>query len=182
MKKNSIKKHLTKYSILQKRRTTINHAFASALAPIDAYDEHRAGEALKLLGQDPNAELDCVYCGNKAHSWDHLVGLVKKGALHGFGHQVGNLVQCCRDCNSEKGSLDWEQFLETKIPNNEPRAKLRETLTAYTEQFAKPIDLEKVRSQLPAEWNKYEELKRKILEMMKEADVVADQLREKIAV
>src|SRR5262249_13804437 len=34
-----IKPHLRPYSIVQRRRTTINHAFASALAPCDEYVE-----------------------------------------------------------------------------------------------------------------------------------------------
>lgn len=112
MDKRSIRNHLKPYSIFQKRRTTINHAFASALAPYDIYDEQIIDKALKVLGQDPNGYLYCVYCGSKAQTWDHLVGLVKDAQLRGYGHQIGNLVPCCRDCNSKKGSKDWRQFIE----------------------------------------------------------------------
>jgi hypothetical protein len=35
MKKRSIRFHLSPYSILKKRKTTINHAFASAIGPVD---------------------------------------------------------------------------------------------------------------------------------------------------
>jgi len=35
MKKESIKKHLKAYSVFGKRNSTINHAFASAIAPFD---------------------------------------------------------------------------------------------------------------------------------------------------
>lgn len=39
MRKESIKTHLKEYSIYNKRKTTINHAFASALSVPDDYDE-----------------------------------------------------------------------------------------------------------------------------------------------
>jgi len=57
MKKEDIKKHLSGYSIYSKRKTTINHAFASAIAPIDVYDEIRMKDALSYLGQNPNGNL-----------------------------------------------------------------------------------------------------------------------------
>ncbi len=62
-----------------KRRTTINHAFASAIAPSDNYDEKNINEALEFLGQNPNEDLKCVFCNDEAETWDHLVGLVKNG-------------------------------------------------------------------------------------------------------
>jgi hypothetical protein len=48
MKKEDIKRHLNTYSIYNKRRTTINHAFASAIAPSDNYDEKKISEALEF--------------------------------------------------------------------------------------------------------------------------------------
>ena len=117
MKKESVKSHLARYSISQKRRTTINHAFASAIAPVDVYDEAKLGEALRLLGQDSDGNLSCVYCGLPAETWDHLVGLVENAELRGFGHQIGNLVPCCRACNSSKGAKDWEDYLTLPAQN-----------------------------------------------------------------
>ena len=88
MKKRSIKSHLSLYSIFQKRRTTINHVFASAIAPVDEYDEVELGEAIRSLGQDPEGDLQCIYCGLRADTWDHLVDLVKN-ALN-----VRNRLRC----------------------------------------------------------------------------------------
>ena len=51
MKQNSIRAHLAPYKILAKRKTTIAHAFASALAPIDEYDEVVVTQALGAPGQ-----------------------------------------------------------------------------------------------------------------------------------
>ena len=64
MKLESIKKHLSPYSIYQKRHTTIAHAFASALAPVDVYDESKLLSALKNLDQEDVDSIVCVYCGN----------------------------------------------------------------------------------------------------------------------
>jgi len=73
MKKEDIKHHLHTYSVYGKRRTTINHAFASVIiAPSDDYDETKISEALKFLGQNPNKDLKCVFCNDEAETWDHL--------------------------------------------------------------------------------------------------------------
>ena len=91
MKKQSIKSHLAPYSIYKKRMTTINHAFASAIAPVDVYDANKLDAALRVLDQDPDSDLKCVYCGNLAETWDHLIALVKQGQLNGW--KLGPLLQ-----------------------------------------------------------------------------------------
>ena len=51
MTPKSICSHLKPYSINSKRRTTVAHAFASALAPCDVYDRAKVEAALIALGQ-----------------------------------------------------------------------------------------------------------------------------------
>src|SRR5438876_5463729 len=87
---DSIRKHLQPYSILNRRRTTIAHAFASAIATVEDYDRSRVADAIGALGQDPDSDLLCVYCGEPAQTWDHLMGLVKNGSWSGFGHTLTN--------------------------------------------------------------------------------------------
>ena len=110
MRAESIRAHLKTCSIYQERTTTINHAFASALAPSSDVSSSAVGEALAALGQNPDADLACVYCGAEAQTWGHLTGLVQNSELAGFGRQIGNLVPRCRHCNSRKGSKDWQRF------------------------------------------------------------------------
>lgn len=179
MDKRSIRKHLKPYSIFQKRRTTVNHAFASALAPNDIYDEQIMDDALKVLGQDSNEYLYCVYCGNKAQTWDHLVGLVKDAQLRGYGHQIGNLVPCCRDCNSKKGSKDWRQFIESEIHDMEYRDTLIARLETYLKRFAKPINISQIEEDSSDDWAEYMSIKKQIFELMIEADKVAERIRSK---
>ncbi len=46
MNLNSIRTHLRSYSIYDRRRTTVHHAFASAIAPASEFDEMRLREAM----------------------------------------------------------------------------------------------------------------------------------------
>ncbi|HUZ05160.1 MAG TPA: HNH endonuclease signature motif containing protein, partial [Acidobacteriaceae bacterium] len=181
-KKNKIKSHLSRspYSIYQKRKTTINNAFASAIAPMDEYDGAIMGVALQLLGQDPDGDLKCVYCGSDAETWDHLIGLVKKGELHGYGHQLGNLVPCCKKCNSEKGGKDWEDYLREKLPDPSAFAEKRGRIASYRDRYAALVNLEHAKKQSPDDWALYGQINDEILMLMKKADVVAARLRDTI--
>jgi hypothetical protein len=51
MKAAGTKTHLWLYSIAAKRGTTMTRAFASALAPVEQYDEQQVREALTFRGQ-----------------------------------------------------------------------------------------------------------------------------------
>jgi hypothetical protein len=178
MRKENIRTHLRPYSILQKRRTTVNHAFASALAPCSEYDDEVLTSALVFLGQDPTGDLNCVYCDKPATTWDHLVGLVEKAELRGFGHQIGNLVPSCQPCNSRKGSRDWRTFIQSM--DNDPHICQQRIalLQQYLLRFAQPIDLGRVHAAAPELWEEYCAIKLNIFELMRRADEIAGQLRQ----
>lgn len=177
MKLSAIKSHLRPYSIVQRRRTTINHAFASALAPCDEYDEERLAQAMALLGQEDLDNFRCVYCGSPAETWDHLVGLVKDSQLYGYGHQLGNLVPCCRGCNSLKGNRDWREFLREKVPAAAECERVERRLAEYLASYAIEIDLGLPQEEHPAEWQRYNEIKQQLFDLMTEADILAGELR-----
>lgn len=181
MKLADIRPHLRPYSIVQRRKTTINHAFASALAPCDEYDEKRLARAMAALGQYDLDDLRCVYCGAPGETWDHLVGLVKHSELNGYGHQVGNLVPCCRACNSHKGNRDWREFLRSVIADTAKRAQVERVLGEYLQAFAVEVDLRRAQAQHRTEWDRYAQIKRQIFELMAEADRLAGQLRLQLA-
>jgi len=48
----------------------------------------------------------CTYCGGEATQVDHIIPRV-----HGGGHDLDNLVACCRPCNTRKGSKSEARFL-----------------------------------------------------------------------
>lgn len=181
MKKKDIKSHLAPYLICKKRRTTINHAFASAIAPHDLYEESRLDEALRLLGQDPDSLLYCVYCDLQADTWDHLVGLVKNEELHGYGHQIGNLVPCCSSCNSKKGAKEWNVYLREVVKEQtafETKCKL---IDSYRDRYAVPVNLQRTEEKCPEDWKRYHEIKDEIFKLMGEADTIANRLRSMVA-
>ena len=176
MKKHTINSHLAPYSIYKKRMTTINHAFASAIAPVDVYDPSKLDSALRALGQDPDSDLKCVYCGEPAETWDHLTALVRHGKLDGYGHQLGNLVPCCKRCNSRKGAKDWIAYLR-QASDDSVFEQRRMKISSYLEQHAALVKPELVAEKFPDDWKKYEDIKHKILQLMKDADVIADRLQ-----
>lgn len=176
MNVRTVKRHLAPYSILQRRRTTIHHAFASAVAPVDVFDEDRVAAAMRALGQDPN-DLKCVYCDLPAETWDHLVGLVKGSELRGYGHQIGNLVPCCKACNSRKGAKDWKQYLRERSTEAESPSQRERRISAFLTGYAVEVDLSRVGEVLPDDWARFAGIKQEILRLMGEADVIAGRLR-----
>lgn len=176
MKINTIKTHLMPYSIYNKRKTTINNAFASALAPCDEYDPNKVLEAMNKLGQSTETSLTCIYCDSQAQTWDHLVGLVKDSKLRGFGHQVGNLVPCCKTCNSKKGGRDWRHFLKLEVADEQTFKEKEKQIEQYIEHYAVEINLAQV-EKLEDDWQKYNEIHKEILGLMKETDSIAIRLR-----
>ena len=177
MKRQSIKAHLAPYSILQRRRTTINHAFASAIAPVDDYDDGTVSAALRLLGQNPEGDLRCVYCGLQATTWDHLIGLVENAELRGYGHQVGNLVPCCRDCDSKKGSKPWETYLREVVPDQSGFEAKRGLIAQYLSGYAALVDLKQAAEKMPDDWSRYCAIKQEVFRLVAEADTIATRLR-----
>lgn len=174
----TIKNHLKAYSVRARRATTINHAFASAIVPFDRYDAEtiaRVKEAMRKFDQDLN-DLHCVYCVDRktpAATWDHLVGLVKNKEPHGYGHQVGNLVPCCKSCNEKKGGKDWEDFVDQNSSDPTKKKRLKRQLKEHLKQFAVKIDLGILKRECPKEYGAYEALKSIIIMVMDEADKLA---------
>jgi 5-methylcytosine-specific restriction endonuclease McrA len=52
----------------------------------------------------------CAYCGQDATEVDHIIPRAKGG-----GHELDNLVACCKSCNGRKGALEEGVFLGTQL-------------------------------------------------------------------
>ena len=179
MNKKYLKRHLNTYSIFKKRNTTINHAFASAISYYDDYNEVEIDKAIKLLNQKPNNELKCVYCKKSAETWDHLEALVNVGMFTGYGHQLGNLVPCCKKCNSSKGRKNYLTFINGLEINEEEKHKISNLLSDYKNEFKNNIvDIETDEYKIITK--KYYDIKSQIFELMKEADIEAEKVRKEI--
>lgn len=178
MKKTDIKRHLKEYSIFSNRHTTINHAFASALSVADLYDDKKIDDALKILGQNPHKDLRCVYCDKLTETWDHVIALVNKGNFSGFGHQINNLVPCCKKCNSAKGNKPWKDFVKSNIPKDIQQI-LIDKIEAYINYNSNSFEDLKD-DNINAEISKLAAIKEEILNLMIKADEQAKIIRDKL--
>jgi len=172
---SSIKQHLKPYGIVARRRTTINHAFAASVAPHDDFDDKRVREALIMLGQDPDAPIMCAYCGAEAETWDHVHATVLKTRFSGHGHRLGNLLPCCKPCNSRKGNKDWRAFLKQMTMPKALRAEREDRIGRYLEELG-------VVDEIPEQTPEYEELLRlrlEVLHIFERADALAEAIRER---
>jgi 5-methylcytosine-specific restriction endonuclease McrA len=175
MKKSSIRKYLKRQPI-SSRVSTFKNAFASALADFDAYDDLLISQALTDLGQDPEEDLACVYCGSPAATWDHVHPRVSKGEYSGHGHTIRNLVPSCRTCNEKKGALGWRAWLEKlDRPDRDDCAKRMEKFLAGGP--SRVPTLEHLRASAPKQFNRFLAVRHEVLALLKEADQLADEIR-----
>lgn len=173
LKASSIKKYL-KPNTIQGRKSTFSNAFASALAPYDAYSEAAVAEAISDLDQDPTKDL---YCEKEAATWDHVFNRVVNGEFSGYGHRIRNLVPCCRTCNERKGKKHWKTFLELLNPEDKDQriGRMERFLNAHTA----PDDYEIIQSKAPEELRQFLQTRAEIFRLMAEADHLAELIRKK---
>lgn len=184
-----IKRHLSPFSIVEKRTTTIRHAFASAVAPSEIYDAKRVDAALRALGQTDTDNLTCVYCGEPAKTWDHLTRLVKNKTFNeeGRGHQIGNLVPCCKIHNSSKDSqksvgkeAGYRQFVSALPINAKEKQQLISLLDRHFKQAKKvtrPAAGTVEAAQLADLEKEYNAIQQRVIKQLAKADKVAAQIR-----
>lgn len=177
MKATGIKKYLRPSRIVS-RKSTFSNAFASALAPYDEFSSDAVASAISDLGQDPQADLECVYCGVEAATWDHVFNRVLNGEFSGHGHRIRNLVPSCRTCNERKGKKNWRDFLEQLAPDR------KEQRIAHMERFlasddATPTTMEEMKGIAKTELDRFLEIRAEVFRLLGEADDLAREIRRK---
>lgn len=161
------------------RKSTFSNAFASALAPHDTYSPNEVAAAMRDLGQDPDGELRCVYCGEPAATWDHVFNRVVKGDFSGYGHRIRNLVPCCRSCNESKGQKPWRDYLEALNPADKAIRVARMEVFLGT-VGAQPVGTETMRHKAEEELERFLQIRGQIFDLMAEADRLAAIIRQKV--
>lgn len=101
-------------------------------------------------------------------------------SFRGFGHQIGNLVPCCKKCNSKKGSKEFDKFINQHDNIYFDKNELIELLSKYQMKFAKEIDLDLLKEKTPDEYKAFLKVKQEIFDLMEQADILADKLRKNI--
>jgi hypothetical protein len=161
-------------SVYRARATSINSAFASALSQVGAFNVDEINKALEKLGQgDTSKHLTCVYCDAVAEDADHLNGLVLDKRYSGHGQVIGNLVPCCKTCNSKKQNRPWQRWADIKDVSEERRQQI-----ADYELLAPPAVSEEQLSEFyPDLMKAYERLKLICHDAMRAADDLAREIR-----
>ena len=173
MRYPSVRSHLKPYEIVARRKTTINHAFAAAIAPSDTYDEQQVREAISTLGHDPDQDLICAYCGSPAQTWDHVFATVQDSKFSGYGHRLGNLLPCCKPCNSAKGNKDWRHFLTCLQLPEQIRQEREHRITAFLSKF---FVQDTIPSHVP-EYEQLQQIKHQVMLLLATADELAKTIR-----
>lgn len=173
MRFRSIATHLRPYRMYARRRTTINHAFAAAVAPSDAYDGARIAAAMQVLGLDPEADLNCAYCGERADTWDHVFATVKDSRFSGHGHRLGNLLPCCKQCNSKKGNKSWQDYLASLGQSESEKQNRSSAIADYLRRYS-VVD---AAIQNSPDYERLEEIRKKVPSLLKEGDRIAEKIR-----
>jgi hypothetical protein len=174
---SSIKYHLRPYRILERRKTTINHAFAAAIAPYDLYEEARIRRAVEILGQDPDQDLRCVYCNEEAQTWDHVFGTVKQSRFSGHGHRLGNLVPSCKKCNSSKGNKNWKDFLEQLGDSEKLPSEIVQNRESTIHKYLTTHSYLDVEPHNSPDYDRLLEIRSEVLDLLKQADELAERIR-----
>ncbi len=175
MRFKDIRRYLKPYSMVANRTTTISHAFAASIAPSDTFNAEVVRSALASLGQNPDADLICIYCGNEAETWDHVHATVRDKKFSGHGHRLGNLLPCCKPCNSRKGNKDWHVFLASVRATDAERLERERRIESYLETYAV---IDTIPDHLP-EYQQLQEVRQQVLALLAKADKLAAVVRSK---
>ena len=96
-----------------KRSTTIRHEYADAVLGCKPdLDKLKKNYRKKYEKYGINVD-NCAYCGNKATGVDHIYSIINDSKFSGYTNDLKNLIPACQSCNSSKGSMNWDEWLDS---------------------------------------------------------------------
>lgn len=114
------------------RISTLRRSMACTLLNRDACTPEQEQEWMKFFPDNK-----CAYCGQEATHLDHLHPMVRNNEPTGYGTDPGNLVPCCKKCNTPKGNMDWEDFIHSS--NCEHTVKPNKTIQESIDERVRTI-------------------------------------------
>ena len=166
------------------RSSSITNSFVNSIIPVIEPSEEQIERALKILEIRAD-DMTCAYCGDRSTEWDHLNPLVSKKQPTGFISEIANLVPACGKCNQSKGNKPWRDWMvSTAILSPKTRGvsdiDRRLALLAEYERVNHPqcIDFRLIIGD--QEWDAYWRDRDKIFAAMKDAQVLAEDIRLKV--
>lgn len=163
------------------RSSSITNAFISAIIPIITPTADDVREALHILAMDPR-KLHCSYCGDASSEWDHLRPLVRGKQPTGFISEIQNLVPACGKCNQSKGNKEWAGWMMSAAKLS-PRTRGVADIEARTNRlrayqaWREPTKIDFNAKIDPADWTKHWQNCERIQALLKESQVLAEQIR-----
>ena len=166
------------------RSSSITNAFINSIIPVVGPTSEQIREALATLEMDVR-DVRCVYCGDISTEWDHLNPLVKDKKPTGYVSELANLVPACGKCNQSKGNKNWRSWM-LSTANRSPKSRNVTDLdskVARIEAYEQKYQPSRhdfgsmIEEQL---WAKHWENWQKILDMMKDAQLIATDINTKI--
>jgi hypothetical protein len=165
------------------RSSSITNAFISAIVPTILPTADDVKDALHILAMDP-LKLQCSYCGDASSEWDHLRPLVMGKQPTGFISEIQNLVPACGKCNQSKGNKEWAVWMVSAArlsPKTRGVADLEvrvDRLRTY-QTWREPTRIDFDAKIDPADWAKHWQNCERVQMLLKESQVLAEQIRRK---
>ena len=166
------------------RSSSITNSFVNGVIPVIAPSAHDIRAALEVLGM--LEEVTCSYCGDVSTEWDHLRPLVEAQRPTGFVTEIQNLVPACGKCNQSKGNKHWKTWMfsgarlspaSRGIADIEARVRRLEAF----ENWREPTCVDFAALVSPGLWQQHWENHAKLLAEMRDAELVAAQIRAEVA-
>jgi hypothetical protein len=169
---------------MSSRKTSITNAFVGAIIPCVRPSVEDIEEALRILGMDP-MDVRCAYCGDKASEWDHLRPLVLNRRPTGFVSEIANLVPSCGKCNQSKGNKPWHDWMLSNAklsPTGRGIANVQERISRLEEyeRWRAPMRIDFAAILGREDWEHYWSLCEAVIAEMRECQVVADSIRQRV--
>jgi len=161
---------------IARRWSTINGAIQIALAVPEVYDEKKVAELIELLDQKMDDILTCVYCGDDAATWDHLLNNIQGGRFSGYGNRILNLVPACRTCNERKGGKPWRDFVKEVAPTNVEDV-IRRLAAVEARNDVERHSWEMIQTRYPDLASSYDRAQGELRAKVQELDKIAEQIR-----
>lgn len=167
------------------RSSSITNSFINAIIPVVPPTEDQVRRALEILQMTPDT-FQCAYCGAVASEWDHLRPLVKDKKPTGYISEIHNLVPSCGKCNQSKGNKEWKVWMLSgaalsptargvkDVPERVRRLEAYEAWCEPTRMKFEEIVGEEV-------WRQHWDNWAKVQALMREAQVLAEQINKKVA-
>jgi 5-methylcytosine-specific restriction endonuclease McrA len=167
------------------RKSSITNAFVCSLVPVLPPSPQEIVEALSILGMKSD-DVRCAYCGDKSSEWDHLRPLVLNLRPTGYISEIANLVPACGKCNQSKGNSSWREWMKNIRAKHSPtRREIADVETRMArlelyEQWRPPTKIDFQSIVGGEDWNEYWSLYDRLNEQMRQCQIVAESLRQRI--